>query len=93
MKMNSSRSNGRNKKAPTRYHLSAIVWTEGKNYVSKCPELGVASFGPTPEKALSKLSEAVELYLENAELLGLLPKLAPILKSRHRFATMMEVAI
>jgi predicted RNase H-like HicB family nuclease len=73
--------------------LSAIVWTEGKYYVSKCPELGVTSFGASPEKALKKLNEAVELYLENARLLGLLPELAPILRSKHRFTTVMEVNI
>ena len=93
MKMNSSHTNSRSKKTPTRYHLSATVWAEGKYYISKCPELGVTSFGPTPEKALQKLGEAVELYLENARLLGLLPKLTPVLKSRHRFATTMEVLI
>jgi predicted RNase H-like HicB family nuclease len=93
MKMNSSNKSGRGKKTLNRYQLSATVWAEGKYYVSKCPELGVTSFGPTPEKALRKLSEAVELYLENARLLGLLPRLAPVLKSKQRFATVMEVAI
>ncbi len=76
-----------------RYKFSATVWAEGKSYVSKCPELGVVSFGSSPERALVKLEEAVELYLENARLLGLMPNLAPMLKSKHRFTTMMEVTI
>ena len=33
------------------YHLTAVIWEEGKHYVSKCPEIGVASFGATLEKA------------------------------------------
>jgi len=49
-----------------RFKLSAIVWKEGKSYVSKCPELGVASFGNTIEGAIRNLKEAVDLYLENA---------------------------
>ena len=56
----------------THYHLTATIWKEGRRYVSKCPELGVASFGATPEKAQKALSEAVELYLSNARKLGLL---------------------
>ena len=42
-------------------------------YISRCPRLEVASCGGTPEKALENLKEAVELYLENAGELGLLP--------------------
>jgi predicted RNase H-like HicB family nuclease len=72
MKKNNSNHFGRSSKPIKHYRLSAAVWAEGKYYVSKCPELGVASFGATPEKALQKLNEAVELYLENARLLRLL---------------------
>jgi len=54
------------------YSLSATIWQEGKQYVSKCPELGVASCGDTPAEAIDALREAVELYLENAAELGLL---------------------
>jgi predicted RNase H-like HicB family nuclease len=56
-----------------RAHLTATIWEEEGAYVSRCPELEVASFGKTPEEALSNLKEAVELYRENAEELGLLP--------------------
>lgn len=75
------------------YHLTAVIWREGKRYVSKCPELGVASFGATPEKARSALEEAVQLYLSNAKKLGLLPDVAPALSSETRYTTPLEVAI
>lgn len=52
-----------------KFNLTATIWEEGV-YVSKCPELDVASCGDTPEEALSNLKEAVELYLDNAEELG-----------------------
>jgi len=37
------------------YHLTATVWQEGDQYVSRCPELGVASCGDTPDQALEEL--------------------------------------
>ena len=55
-----------------RDHLTAVIWKEGGQYVSKCPELGVASFGTTPEKARAALEEAVELFVSNAKRLGIL---------------------
>jgi predicted RNase H-like HicB family nuclease len=36
-------------------------------YVAQCLEVDVASQGQTIQEALSNLSEAVELYLEEAE--------------------------
>ncbi len=54
-----------------RIRLLAIIWAEEGQYVSKCPELGVASVGDNPREALENLKEAVELYLENAEALGI----------------------
>lgn len=53
------------------YRLSAVVWEEEAAFVAKCPELGVASEGDSVEHALGMLKEAVELYLENAEALGM----------------------
>jgi len=76
-----------------RYSLSAAIWQEGNQYVSKCPELGVSSFGDTPEKALAALKEAAELYLENAADLGMLEELADTLAARHRFASRLEVTV
>ena len=52
-------------------NVTAIIWQEDDAYVSKCPELEVASAGDTPEEALHNLKEAVELYLENAKSLGI----------------------
>lgn len=75
------------------YHLTAAIWKEGKHYVSKCPELGVSSFGPTPEKARTALEEAVALYVANAKKLGLLEEIEPALLSETRFTASFEVAV
>jgi predicted RNase H-like HicB family nuclease len=50
----------------TGLNLTATIWEEEGAYVSKCPELEVASFGGTPAEALQRLKDAVDLYLENA---------------------------
>ena len=76
-----------------RYHLTATVWQEGEQYVSRCPELGVASCGDTPDQALEALQEAVELYLENAKELDLLPDLEATLAAPHRFCSTLEVSV
>jgi predicted RNase H-like HicB family nuclease len=75
------------------YHLTATVWQEGDQYVSRCPELGVASCGDTPDQALNELQEAVELYLENAKMLDLLPDLEATLSAPHRFCSAIEVSV
>lgn len=74
------------------YHLTAVIWKEGKSYVSKCPELGVASYGATPEKARAALEEAVQLFMSNAKRLGILQDVEPALASSDRFTTPLEVA-
>lgn len=74
------------------YHLTATIWKEGHHYVSKCPELGVASYGATPEKARAALEEAVELYLSNAKRLGLLADLQPSLLSESRYTSPLDIA-
>jgi predicted RNase H-like HicB family nuclease len=76
-----------------RYHLTATVWQEGEQYVSRCPELGVASCGDTPGQALDALREAAELYLENAKALDLLPDLEVTLAAPHRFCSVIEVSM
>jgi predicted RNase H-like HicB family nuclease len=76
-----------------RYRLTAVIWREGRRYVSKCPELGVASYGATLEKAKKALQEAVSLYLENAQKLGILSDIKPALDFRNRYTTELEVAI
>jgi predicted RNase H-like HicB family nuclease len=76
-----------------KYQLTAVIWQEGKKYVSKCPEIGVASFGSTPEKAKVALQEAVELYISNARKLGILEDVEPILSSETRYTTSLSVAM
>ena len=46
---------------------TAIVEKEGSLYVALCPELDVASQGPTVEQATANLKDAVELFLEWAD--------------------------
>jgi predicted RNase H-like HicB family nuclease len=74
------------------YHLTAVIWKEGRRYVSKCPELGVASYGATPEKARAALGEAVALYVANARKLGILSDIEPALTSETRYTTALDVA-
>lgn len=44
--------------------LTAIIKKGEKQYVALCPEVDVASQGPTVEEALANLREAVELHCE-----------------------------
>ena len=67
------------------YKLTAVIWKENESYVSKCPETDVASCGESPEEALENLKEAVELYLENAKLLGMLKELQEALTTPGKF--------
>lgn len=76
-----------------RFELTAVVWKEGKAYVSKCTELGVASYGKTPEKAIVALGEAVELYLVNAEKLGFFEDVKPSIESAARFTSPLHIQI
>ncbi len=46
--------------------LTAIIEREGKEYVSLCPELDIASQGNTIEEAKNNLQEALELFFECA---------------------------
>jgi predicted RNase H-like HicB family nuclease len=71
--------------------LSATIWKEGRVFVSKCPELGVASYGRTPTAAVEALRQAVELYLSNARKLGMMEDIEPALSSDVRFSTQLEV--
>jgi predicted RNase H-like HicB family nuclease len=47
---------------------TAIIEKEGDTYVALCPELDIASQGATIEEAKANLKEAVELFLECADL-------------------------
>lgn len=72
------------------YRLTAVIWEEEHGFVSKAPELGVASAGDSIKEALDNLKEAVELYLENAAELGFLESLETSLKS-EKYTTTFEV--
>ena len=74
-------------------HLTAVIWPEGKRYVSRCPEVGVASYGRTPAAARRALREAVELWLSNAKKLGLLAEIRPTLETDERYTAPLEVAV
>lgn len=50
--------------------LTFLIEQEGPFYVSKCLELGVASFGDDEEEAYENLADAVEVYLDTLEDLG-----------------------
>jgi predicted RNase H-like HicB family nuclease len=75
------------------FEYTAIVWKEGKSYVSKCPELGVASCGDTFEEAVNNLKEAVELYIENAKELNLLEDVEESLTTKEKFTANFELVI
>lgn len=47
-------------------HVNAVVWRDGDWYVARCVEVEVASQGGTVEEALEHLTEALELYFEDA---------------------------
>ena len=74
-------------------HLTAVIWPEGQRYVSRCPEIGVASFGRTPAAARAALQEAVELWISNAKELGLLTDVLASLESDERYTTPLEVTV
>jgi predicted RNase H-like HicB family nuclease len=57
--------------------FTSIIYKEGKQYSSLCPELDVASEGHTVDEASSNLFEAVTVYLETA-IEANLPYLRPI---------------
>ena len=75
------------------YKFTSVIWKEKEGYVSKCPELGVASVGDTIEDALKNLKEAVELYLENAKELKILNEVEEEFQFEEKYTSPLEVAI
>lgn len=53
-------------KAKSSLSLTCLIHQEADGYVSRCPELDVASQGDSIEEARANLIEAVELFLECA---------------------------
>lgn len=75
------------------YDYTAVVWKETTGYVSKCPELGVASCGDSFEEAVSNLREAVDLYLENAVELDLFDEIKESLTAKEKFTAYLEATV
>ena len=75
------------------FNVTAVIWQEDEAYVSKCPELEVASAGDTPQEALENLKEAVELYIENAKILGILDDFTASIESLNKFTSNIGVAV
>jgi len=62
------------------FTFTGILWKEGNEYSSLCPELDVASQGKTLAEARTNLLEAATLHLEGAFEDGL-PYLRPVPRS------------
>jgi predicted RNase H-like HicB family nuclease len=75
------------------FGYTAVVWRESEGYVSKCPELGVASCGDSFDEAVSNLREAVELYLQNAKELNLIPEIEESLTVKEKFTAHLETIV
>ena len=73
------------------FEYTAVVWKEKKGFVSKCPELGVASCGDTFEEAVNNLKEAVELYIENGKELHLMEDIEESLTVKEKFTGSFEL--
>jgi predicted RNase H-like HicB family nuclease len=71
-----------------RRQLTAILEREGDGYASLCPELDIASQGPTVEEARDNLREALELFFEVATPIEIGRRLR-----REVFVTQVEVAV
>lgn len=50
--------------------LTGVIWREGDDWVSLCPDLNVSSFGSSDEEAYDELMDAVCTYLNALEELG-----------------------
>lgn len=55
--------------------VTGVAEREGNEFVSLCPELGVASCGDTAEEALDMLDDALQVYIEDVLDIGNLDKI------------------
>lgn len=53
--------------------LNSIVWQEGAHFVAQCLNVDVSSFGSSRDEALLHLTEALELYFEDAPVESIQP--------------------
>jgi len=72
------------------FDFTEVVWKGKEGYVSKCPELGVASCGDRITEATLNLKQAVELYIENAEALGMMEDIEESLTSKEKFTSHLD---
>ena len=75
------------------FNVTAVIWQEDDVYVSKCPELEVASAGDTPQEALENLKEAVKLYIGNAKALGIFDDFSASVQSLNKFTSNIGVVV
>ena len=75
------------------FGYTAVVWKESAGYVSKCPELGVASCGDSFDDVVRNLKEAVELYLENAKELNLIDEIEESLTTKEKYTAHLETTL
>ncbi len=60
--------------------LTGIVEREGDQFVSQCPQLGVASCGDTIEEAFDNLGDALQVHLNALEEIG---ELERVIQENH----------
>lgn len=75
------------------FGYTAVIWKEAEGYVSKCPELGVASCGDSFDEGVRNLREAVELYLANATELDMIEDVEESLTTREKFTAHLEAVM
>lgn len=51
------------------------IWQEGDMYTAYCPELDMATCGPTVEEARRNLREVIEIFIEETAQMGTLQEL------------------
>jgi predicted RNase H-like HicB family nuclease len=59
------------------YKFTEVVAPEGDGFVSRCPELDIASQGDTVDEARANLREAVEGFLDVASAQEVSGRLSP----------------
>jgi predicted RNase H-like HicB family nuclease len=73
--------------------FTATIWEEDGVFVSKCPEIDVASAGDTFDEALSNLTEAIELWLANARELGIIDDYLSIMTASEKSTRIIEINV
>ncbi|TFG29624.1 type II toxin-antitoxin system HicB family antitoxin [Candidatus Thorarchaeota archaeon] len=73
--------------------FTATIWEEDGVFVSKCPEIDVASAGDTFDEALSNLTEAIELWLANARELGIIDDYLSVMTASEKSIRIIEINV